>query len=153
MNNNGSKIKIEGDPDAVLRFAYGGKAPDQKLAGGGMAEGPSHEEGGIDAVPKGGDEATAEIEGGERVFSKEDTSAMEQACMQITELQQSGDQAGAEDMAMRLGFAVCNMIEAQEKNQDAQEQQMAGRGAAGGASDKDAAMMNQFGNQPDEYAG
>lgn len=137
--------------DDLLKLAYGGK-PDGSLAEGGMAEGPSHEEGGIDVVKKGeGGEGkpVAEIEGGERVFSQEDTQAMEQAAEQIIQAQQSGDKAGAEDMAMRLGFAVVNMIAAQEKNQAAQEQQMAQRAPVGTGEEE---AMNSFAQEPDQFA-
>lgn len=136
--------------DDLLKLAYGGK-PDGSLAEGGMAEGPSHEEGGIDVVKEGEGKPVAEIEGGERVFSQEDTQAMEQAAEQIIQAQQSGDKAGAEDMAMRLGFAVVNMIAAQEKNQAAQEQQMAGR-APQEDPNQEAAAMNSFAQEPDQFA-
>jgi hypothetical protein len=135
-------MKIEGNLDDILRLAYGGKT--QNLAEGGEAVGPSHEEGGIDVFSQG--EASmegppagapqAEIEGGERVFSIEDTEAMEAAAEQIIQLTESGQQQQAEDMAMRLGFAVVDMIAQQERNQEGQEAQMM-------------EQMNQFGNTPE----
>lgn len=148
MNNaqpNKKELSIKGDVDSILRMAYGGKTPDkQPLAEGGLAQGPSHEEGGI-AVEQNG-QPVAEIEGNERVFSKEDTAALEAAAEQIIQLQESGDTAGAEDMAKRLGFAVVNMIAAQEENQQGQEDQMGARqqASSGQPSAADASGMDNF---------
>jgi hypothetical protein len=146
------RVPIGDSSDEVLKMAYGGK-PEAVPEGGGTAEGPSHEEGGIDVVQKGeggeGAKPVAEIEGGERVFSQEDTQALEQASEQIIQAQQSGDKAGAEDMAMRLGFAVVQMIAAQEQNQEAQEQQMSDRAPEPAP---DAAAMNSFAQEPDQFA-
>jgi hypothetical protein len=152
-----SRLKVEGDPMAILKLAYGGQMPSggsgQPLEEGGEVEGPSHEEGGV-PVENAAGEQIAEVEGGERVFSIEDTEMIEQAAEQIIEMQSSGDQAGAEDMAMRLGFAVVDMIARQEQNQSAQEQQMMQQAQASGASQPmapggapgaDAEMMNSFG--------
>lgn len=135
-----SNMKIEGNLDDILKLAYGGKTP-QPLAEGGVTEGPSHEEGGVDvfqegAAPEGGAAGpVAEIEGGERVFSTEDTEAMEAAAEQIIQMMESGQQQQAEDMAMRLGFAVVDMIAQQERSQEGQEAAMM-------------EQMNQFGNVP-----
>jgi hypothetical protein len=133
-------MKIEASPDDILKLAYGGKTtPNQDLAKGGMTEGPSHEEGGVDVYQEGQDPAegpAAEIEGGERVFSKEDTEAIEAACEQIIQLMEGGQQQEAEDMAMRLGFAVCDMVAQQERNQEGQEAAMM-------------EQMNSFGNAPE----
>lgn len=138
-----SNMKIEGNLDDILRLAYGGKTP-QPLAEGGVTEGPSHEEGGVDvyqegAAPpeQGAAGPVAEIEGGERVFSIEDTEAMEAAAEQIIQMMESGQQQQAEDMAMRLGFAVVDMIAMQERSQEGQEAAMM-------------EQMNQFGNTPQE---
>lgn len=158
LTNEKPTLTMKGTVDDILKMAYGGKTPgegggdkddDAMLASGGKAEGPSHEEGGIDAVDQSG-QPVAEIEGGERVFSKEDTAALEQSAEQIIQLQESGDKAGAEDMAMRLGFAVVNMIAAQEKNQADQEQQMSSRAqsAPGAPSAGEAEAMNQFTSEP-----
>lgn len=131
-------------------MAYGGKV-DQNLADGGMAQGPSHEEGGIDVVKKGEDKPRAEIEGNERVFSQEDTAAMEQAAAQIIQMKEAGDEQGAQEMATALGFAVVNMIAAQEENQAAQEQgqQMAPEAGMGEPSDEEAMAMNEFMTAPE----
>ena len=131
-------------------MAYGGKV-DQNLSDGGMAQGPSHEEGGIDVVKKGETKPRAEIEGNERVFSQEDTAAMEQAAAQIIQLKESGDEQGAQEMATALGFAVVNMIAAQEENQAAQEQgqQMAPEAGMEGPSDEEAMAMNEFMTAPE----
>lgn len=139
--NTKSNMKIEGNLDDILKLAYGGKTP-QPLAEGGVTEGPSHEEGGVDvfqegaAPEEGAAGPVAEIEGGERVFSTEDTEAMEAAAEQIIQMMESGQQQQAEDMAMRLGFAVVDMIAQQERSQEGQEAAMM-------------EQMNQFGNVPE----
>lgn len=143
---NKKELSIKGDVDSILKMAYGGK-PDsgQDLSDGAKAEGPSHQAGGIEVGAKGEGAPMAEIEGGERVFSKEDTAALEGAAEQIIQLQEAGDTAGAEDMAKRLGFAVVNMIAAQEENQQGQEDQMGARQAsAGQPSAADASGMDEF---------
>lgn len=148
QQNKKEPLKITGSVDDILKMAYGGK-PDagggQDLSSGAKAEGPSHEAGGIDVGAKGEGEPMAEIEGGERVFSKEDTAALEAAAEQIIQLQEAGDTAGAEDMAKRLGFAVVNMIAAQEESQQAQEQQMGARQESSGQpSAAEASGMDEF---------
>jgi len=145
-----SSLSLKGSVDDILKLAYGGQVGGEEktdMSGGGNVEGPSHEEGGVPVVQKGTGEQIAEVEGKERIFSKEDTAALEQSAEQIIQMQQSGDKAGAEDMAKRLGFAVVNMIAAQEENQAAQEQQMSQRAPAGAPqpSSADAQAMNEFG--------
>ncbi len=150
-NKNSNRLKVEGDAESILALAYGGKVP-QKLAAGGVAEGPDHEDGGIPVEQAGTGEQVAEIEGGERVFSQEDTAALEEAAMQIVEAQQAGDQQTSDQMAMQLGYAVVNMIAAQEQAQGEQEQ------AAGqpqvdpnAQAAAEAEAMNSFENTPQEY--
>lgn len=152
--------------DAVIKAAYGAKmeaqsqpaakssngapakpaasVPKQPLQSGGMAEGPSHAQGGIDVMQEDTGEQVAEIEGGERVFSVEDTQVLEEAAVQIQQAMQSGDKATAEDLAMRLGFAVVNMLAAQEQNQMAQSAEE-GMPAANEQAAMEAA--NQFGQE------
>jgi len=137
-----TKLEVKGSADDILRLAYGGKTPMQD---GGKAEGPSHEDGGIPVVQEGSDEPAAEIEGGERVFSVEDTQALEEASMHIIDLQQKGDEESANDMAMRLGYAVVNMIAEQERNQAEQEAGAPAKAKAEAASEAEA--MNSFGEQ------
>ena len=73
---------------------------------------------------------------------------MEQAAEQIIKTMQAGDEAAAQDMAMRLGFAVVEMIAAQEQN--AQEGQGGEAAAAQPSADDDAAAAaNQFAQEPD----
>lgn len=92
----------------------------QYLAQGGTAQGPSHEQGGIEAqTPEG--KPVAEIEGGERLFSQEDTQQIEQACQQITQLQQENPKA-ADQLAKELGYAVCEMVIKQEQQQQSEDQ-------------------------------
>jgi len=174
--NNTNRMKIEGNVDDIVKLAYGGRPrkslaipapktpmfqvgggmPTQSLQDGGMAMGPDHEQGGIPVMQEGTGEQVAEIEGGERVFSQEDTSMLEQGAMQIIEMTDAGDQAGADDMAKRLGYAIVNMIAAQEANQSQQESQMGGgAGAAPGQPSPEEMMameaeaMNQFATQPE----
>jgi len=118
----------------------------QPLQDGGLAQGPSHSEGGIQVQQEDTGEPVAEIEGGERVFSREHTQMLEQAAMQIAQAMESGDEQTAQQMAMQLGFAVVEMISSQEESQAAQEQEM----AAGEAPEARAAeAANQFGQEPD----
>lgn len=131
---------------AVPSMGYGGKT--QQLQDGGMAMGPDHEEGGIPVVQEQTGEPVAEIEGGERVFSQEDTAMMEEAAMSIVEAMNGGDQATAEQMAMQLGFAVVNMIAAQEQNQMEQEDEMMEQPSPDEMAVAQAA--NQFAQSPDE---
>jgi len=64
-----------------FKMRNGGKAT---LANGGKAVGPSHNDGGIDAVDKDGN-TVAEIEGEERVFSVEHTNEIEEKATEISE--------------------------------------------------------------------
>lgn len=107
-------------------------------AEGGMIEGPPHDQGGVPAVDEQTGQQVAEVEGGERIFSTEDTQQMEQIATQIMELQQSNPSA-AEQLAKELGFMVVEMIMKQEQNQQMQE---AGMGEMDEAA-------NSFGNSPE----
>lgn len=92
----------------------------RQYAEGGVIEGPSHDQGGVPAVNEQTGEQVAEVEGGERIFSTEDTQQMEQIAMQVMELQQSNPTA-ADQLAKELGFMVVEMIMKQEQNQQMQE--------------------------------
>lgn len=102
---------------AKIKTLPSGKKPVQKLQDGAKAMGPSHENGGIPVVQEDSGEQVAEIEGNERVFSREDTQMMEQMCGQIVQLSAQNKQA-ADQAAMQLGYAVCDMISKQEDNQN-----------------------------------
>lgn len=137
----GAKMQPSTEKRAIRpRYQQGGEM--QSLQEGGMAEGPLHEEGGIPVMQEDTGEQIAEIEGGERVFSIEDTQMMEEAAAQIQEAMTAGDRQTAEDLAMRLGFAVVNMIAQQEQNEGQQEQ---------APVNEDAAMQaaNSFSQEPD----
>lgn len=123
-----------------LQFGYGGQLP-QKFAQGGEVQGPPHEEGGVPVVDEATQEPMAEVEGGERIFSIEDTQMMEQAAQQIMELSQQ-DPQGADEAAKQLGYAVVEMLQKQMANQ----QEMMGQGAPaqGGEGDILAQAANQF---------
>lgn len=105
MGNLGFKMKKQ-----VPKLAAGGAI--QKLQPGGMVQGPPHEMGGVPAVNE-QQEPIAEVEGGERVFSVEDTQQLEQAAMQIMQTAQQ-DPASADQMAMQLGYTVVEMLLKQE---------------------------------------
>ena len=105
MGELGFKIRKE-----VPKLATGGAI--QKLQPGGAVQGPSHEMGGVPAV-NAQQEPIAEVEGGERVFSVEDTQLLEQAAMQIMQTAQQ-DPAAADQMAMELGYKVVEMLVKQE---------------------------------------
>jgi hypothetical protein len=108
----------------------------QMLANGGEIQGPSHEMGGV-AVQDPSGEQVAEVEGGERVFSTEDTAMLEQSAMQIAQLQEQNPQA-ADQLATELGYAVVEMIMRQE-------QMAQGDAAMQGAQPSPEQMANQFG--------
>ena len=85
----------------------------KKMQPGGTVEGPPHEQGGVPAVGPDG-APVAEVEGGERIFSVEDTQMLEQAAMQIVQAAQQNPQQ-ADEMAKQLGYAVVQMIVKQEQ--------------------------------------
>lgn len=102
--------------------AQGGQL--QKMQPGGLVQGPSHEQGGIPVVD-GSQEPIAEIEGGERIFSVEDTAQIEQMSMAIIQASQQDPQA-AQAMATELGMAVVQMVAKQEVVNPAPPQAMPG---------------------------
>lgn len=102
---------IEGNAD-LLKQKFSGK--ELQFAKGGKVYGASHQEGGVPAVDANTGEQVAEVEGGERIFSREDTQAMEQMVMQIANAksEQEGNQ-----LAMQLGYMVADMIMKQMQRQ------------------------------------
>lgn len=99
--------------------------------GGGIAMGPSHEQGGIPVVTKDGSPAIDrtsgmpyEIEGDERVFSKEDTMEIDRMAIMVLKASQAGNQQQANQLALKLGYAVTKMVAEQEHNQQLSEQQL-----------------------------
>jgi hypothetical protein len=140
----GEKLSNGGSFTKKPRKAAQSNDGSQYLAEGGELEGPSHEQGGVPVVEEGTGEPMAEAEGGERIFSIEDTQMMEEAAAQIMELSQQ-DPNAADDAAKQLGYAVVEMLMRQEQNQ---QQQMGAGGApaqTGGAPMDD--MMAQAANQ------
>lgn len=101
---------------------YKSKFDVNSFATGGVPSGPSHDEGGMSVVDNTTGEEKAEIEGGERIFSVEDTQAIEDMAMNILKLQQQGDEAQATELATQLGLSVVAMIGEQEQAQMEQEQ-------------------------------
>lgn len=123
-------------------FAGGGEL--QQMQGGGEVVGPPHEEGGVPVMEEGTGEEMAEVEGGERIFSIEDTQMLEQAAAQIMELSQQ-DPAQADEAAKQLGYAVVEMLMRQEQSQ--QEQMGMGGAQPPPQQTPDDAMMAQAANQ------
>lgn len=113
----------------------------QNLAQGAKVQGPDHEEGGVQVQDQGG-QPVAEVEGGERVFSQEDTAQIEQACQQIIKIQQSNPKA-ADKLAQELGYAVCEMIAKQEQNEQSESDPNVQQEAPDEAA-------NSFSTAPDE---
>ncbi len=129
------KITIQDTPSSGSKMSNGGsfKKPSyaqggrMQMADGGMVQGPPHEQGGVEAVQEETGEPIAEVEGGERIFSIEDTQMMEQAAAQIAQLAEQ-DPAGADEAAKQLGYAVVKMIMKQESNQAQESQGVPGSG-------------------------
>lgn len=99
---------------------------------GGKTIGPAHEEGGIEA--KVGSKPIAEVEGDERIFSKEDTKFIEAEIEKMKAYNEEGDVAGADKCAMDLGYAVAKMVTKQdmrESNQMVEDQAINGFENAG----------------------
>ena len=92
------------------KYAAGGKINYQE---GGEVQGPPHSQGGVKAIDQTG-EAVAEVEGGERIFSVEDTKAIEQEARNILQLADQ-DQFMADEAAKQLGYKVTEMIVRQEQ--------------------------------------
>lgn len=83
---------------------------------GGVPEGPSHEEQGLPVTNPETGETVAEMEGGERIFSVEDTQQMDQMVAGIlTAIEQNPEEA--EVMAAELGMFVVDAIMRQEEAQ------------------------------------
>lgn len=116
-------------------------APFQMAAEGMKVQGPSHAAGGIEAQVQG--KPVAEIEGDERIFSKEDTAYMEREARRIITLTQSSPQQ-ASRAAQALGFKIVEMLINQEKNQREQE-----GNEETGDTDQATEAMNSFGTSPD----
>lgn len=85
-----------------------------KLAKGGKVEGPSHSEGGIEAIDQNGN-SVAEIEGGERLFSVDDTEEIETRVSEISRALAEDDQDLANQLATSLGHKVVEMVARQER--------------------------------------
>lgn len=124
--SSGNKMSNGGSFRKPPQYGNGGRM--QYMADGGMVEGPPHEQGGVAAVQEQTGEPIAEVEGGERIFSIEDTQMMEQSAAQIAQLAEQ-DPAGADEAAKQLGYAVVKMIMKQEQSQS-QEQVVPGSGGA-----------------------
>ena len=88
----------------------------KSYAPGGKVAGPSHAQGGVPAMDPTGQQI-AEIEGNERIFSREDTQEIEQMGLAIIEL----PAAEADKAAMSLGYRIVEMVGQQDRAQAEQE--------------------------------
>lgn len=120
-----SKYNIQNNKTMDLRSAYdkymtGGQMPKKSYQDGGLVSGEGampHSEGGVPTVDESGQQI-AEVEGGERIFSIEDTQQMEQMAMAI---QQAGSEEEAMSMASELGMFVVDAISRQEQVNPSEE--------------------------------
>ena len=81
---------------------------------GSVVAGPSHNEGGIEAVDREGS-PVAEIEGEERIFSVEDTKEIETIANEISVALDNDNQELADQTAMILGHRIVEMVARQER--------------------------------------
>lgn len=119
MNQQNQKTPMAIDPNTgksfdnkkTEEFAQGGKM--KSYAMGGEVEGASHEMGGVPVVDQTG-EQIAEVEGGERIFSVEDTQAIEQMVQQYAQTQD-------ENIKLQLGEYVIQAVMQQEQVNPSEE--------------------------------
>jgi len=81
---------------------------------GGEVQGPPHSQGGVPVTQEDTGEPIAEVEGGERIFSVEDTQMLEQAAKNVLQLADQ-DQFQADEAAKQLGYKITEMIVKQEQ--------------------------------------
>ena len=122
VGKQGMKINnINNNKTMDLRNAYdkymtGGQMPKKSYQEGGLVSGDGampHSEGGVPTVDESGQQI-AEVEGGERIFSIEDTQQMEQMAMQYMETQD-------ESILADLGMFVVEAIGKQEQVNPSEE--------------------------------
>ena len=143
MNQQNQKTPMAIDPNTgksfdnkrAEEFASGGKIALKDMSNGGLVKGPTHGQGGVPTFAPGGEmpmgeeapmEQIAEVEGagvtpdgvavngGERIFSVEDTQAIEQM---VAEYQQSQDQ----NTLLQLGQYVAQAVMNQEQVNPSEE--------------------------------
>lgn len=112
------------------------KARSFKVSKGAKLKGPSHNESGIEV--RQGKKPVAEVEGGERLFSQEDTEYMEAEAEKIRGFRESGDEEGANQAAMQLGYRIVEMIDKQEANVASTEEEQT-------------QAINTFGNGEEDF--
>jgi len=101
----------------------------QRMQPGGVVQGPPHSQGGVEVMDEAG-APVAEVEGGERIFSIEDTAQIEEMAMGVVQAMQQDPQA-AQQMATELGMAVVKMVAQQEVANPSQPPQGLPQGGAG----------------------
>ena len=79
----------------------------------GVVQGPTHEQGGVEARDKQGN-VRATVEGGERLFSVEDTQEIEK----FVSLIGKSEEDNANQLAMELGYKVVKMVNSQEERRE-----------------------------------
>jgi hypothetical protein len=106
--------------------------PKKKMQDGGMmpttegvVEGASHSQGGVPAIDTNTGEQVAEVEGGERIDSVEDTQVQDQM---VQAIMNSQDEEEANQLATELGWYIVDMIQKQNQNQMQQEMPIAKNG-------------------------
>ena len=107
----------------------------KRVQKGGKVQGPSHKEGGVPVVTAQGSPATEpesgapyEIEGGERVFSVEDTTEIERMVRVLNKAKGQG----ADKVAAKLGHFVHQAVNRQDSLED---EALAMGASAGNVSD------------------
>lgn len=111
---------------------------------GGKVEGPTHENGGVAAMQNG--QQVAEVEGGERIFSTQDTAQIENMAVKIEKLKEQNTEE-ADRMALTLGYEIVSMLKGQESSQKQQEPADAEQEAfqlGAGAGDIDDTQVDEY---------
>jgi hypothetical protein len=111
--NNGLKLNNMNTRDLIKQYGMGGQMK-KSYQEGGVVEGEGalpHSEGGVPAVDETGQQI-AEIEGGERIDSVDDTATQEQM---ISQLMSTQDPQERDAIAMQLGYFVAEMTMKQDQ--------------------------------------
>lgn len=105
-----------------MKYADGGNMMQAPAGVGGVPQGPTHEEGGMPVIDPNTGEPVAEIEGNERIFSREDTAMMDELGAAMLQAQQDGDEESFNQMATELGIFIFEAMIAQEEAQMKEEE-------------------------------
>ena len=80
---------------------------------GGKIDGDTHAQNGVDVINN-ADDSETQLEGGERVFSVEDTADIDRLSANIS----SSEGEDSNELAMQLGYKVSKMVAAQDQRQE-----------------------------------